>query len=64
MTDHGPKPYVVNIEDATLENTYAVEVGRSIAGGALDGAWIRLGFHDGVTGDQLAATVRSCALEA
>lgn len=22
MTDNGPKPYVVNIEDATLENTY------------------------------------------
>lgn len=22
MTDHGPKPYVVNIEDATLENTF------------------------------------------
>lgn len=22
MTDHGPQPYVVNIEDATLENTY------------------------------------------
>ena len=48
----------------TADNTYAVEVGRSHAGGALDGAWIRLGFHDGVTGDQLAATVRSCALEA
>lgn len=22
MTDHGPQPYVVDIEDATLENTY------------------------------------------
>lgn len=45
------------------DNTYAVEAGRSVVGGRLDGAWIRLGFHGGVRGDQLAEAVRSCSLE-